>query len=878
MNEKYLVPPDCRYSQTIWRNFTVKEFAYLIIFAYPAIMVIRNESLSMTFRLIIAIPFVALGVIAGKYTKYGLGVEAIVFNRINFLFAPKIYRQYSSGPKRRTPNTKDIIPLKTFRHDVLVISDNLCIKVIKCSCLNFALLSEQEKGQVESSFRELCHSLSLGFPLQFYIRSRSMSPDDLIRQFEKESRGVGNQLARKIYLDFLRGLATERNIHQKEFFIVLPFNRFYSGGRTMKMENYTKIAKGVLKREKEQLDMDEAEEHLKMREGIVTQGLRRLGLEAQVIKRADIIQVLYETFNPDPEGDLAKRDDIRPFLSGGLSKDNLLEIIAPSAVDLAADYIRIGSLFVKLMPVMGWPTSLWPGWVQFMNDISEDIDVSIHITPKDMAHEMRFFATQVKKMHGNTMADKISGMPADHFTLVKKEQAENLLRKMAAGEEKLFDFTCILAIKARSEKELKEKTQSIRSRMNAREIDIDVPRNMMKEALLTFVPMGMQRLPFKRSFTSSLMGASFPLTSYDMSSGGGILYGIGDDGSSCVYLDRFQQNNHNICICGSSGFGKSFYAKSLILGELALAGGRGSGEGIEVVILDPEREYESMCRALGGQHVVFAPRSDSSINPLDRSFRLDDKSFTGKDALVRECMLFMKLIIEDARLEYSPLEAEEVLYELFNRFDHPLLADLRRLADQLGHKEIAHALYPWTEGTLKGLFDQPTNVDLNSDFVVFDLSKLKREHRGLAIQVIETWFWKKITDDKKRRIFQVDEASWLLRDYDCAEAFEQLARRGRKYGVGFTIIDQQLDQLFANEKSRAIVANCAIKALFGMDKGIVDNYVGKAISITERERELMVGLLRGECILHAGPQRAKVHVEASDEMKKLFSTTIGEAA
>ena len=869
MDEKYMVPPEFKYSQKIWKGFTVKEFVYLLIICYPAILILKTD-IPFLAKVVFSVPFVGLGFIVGRYQKYGLGLDILACNWLSFQFSPKSFRQFESG-RKKLPKTSTIVPMKEIHQDILVLSGGVCVKIIKCSSVNFTLLSEQEKRVTERSFQELCHSLCNGFPLQFFIRSRSISSDDLVRMFDAGASEGGNQKAREHYKGFLRELAKGGRIHQKEFYVVIPYNRFSVKGKKMQASDYYRVAKSMFgKKEKEALDIKDVAEQLKMREELVLRGLRRCGLEAETLSKEDILQFLYEVFNPDLECDVSKRDDIRPLLHGEADIARMVELIAPTAVDIGSDHLRIGNLYVRILTVMDWPMSLWAGWVQFINDIADDIDVSIHINPRDMSQDMRYLSTQIKKMHGSTMADKISGYANDHMTQVQMEKAEKLIRKFASGEEKLFDFVCSIAVRASSLEELNDKTDTMRSKMAAREIAVDAASSLMKDAFLTFVPMGMTRLPFSRRFTSTLMGASFPLTSYDMSSGGGILYGVGDDASSLVMLDRFGHANHNMAIVGQSGQGKSFFAKALLLRELA--------RGVQAVVLDPEMEYKSMCEALGGQHIVFAPQSESAINPLDRDFRLHDKSITSMDAIVRENMLFLKLIMEDAKLEYSPLKAEELLYQVYRDYERPLLADLRRSAAKLGYADIEKSLYSWTEGTLKGLFDSDTNVDLDADLIVFDLSRLKREHRGLAIQVIESWYWKRIRDDRVRRIFQVDEASWLLRDYECAEVFEQLARRGRKYGVGFTIIDQQLDQLMSNEKSRAIVANCAIKALFQMDKGIVDNYVAKAISLTEREQELMMSLLRGECIIHAGAQRAKIRVEASADERRLFSTSIGEAA
>ncbi len=870
MDEKYMVPPEFKYSQKIWKNFTIKEFVYLLIISYPAIAILKTGIPFMA-KAVFSVPFVAMGFIVGRYEKYGLGLDILACNWLSFRLSPKSFRQFETQSKKKFPKTGAIVPLREIHGDFLELSGGLCVKIIKSSSLNFSLLSEQEKRVTEKSFQELCHSLSVGFPLQFFIRSRSISSDDLVRMFEAGTSDRGNARAKNRYKEFLGELAEGRRIHQKEFYVVIPYNRFSAKAHRMRAPDDFRVAKAaLLKKEKDELDLKDVTEQLSMREELVLKGLRRCGLEAQVLPKDDILQFLYEVFNPDLECDVSKRDDIRPLIQYEADAAKMVDLISPTAVDVGRNYLRIGNLYVRILTVMEWPMSLWAGWVQFINDISDDIDVSLHITPRDMSQDMRYLSTQIKKMHGSTMADKLSGMANDHMTQVQMEKAEKLIRKFASGEEKLFDFVCQVAVRAASLQELNEKTDTMRSKMSAREITMDAPASLMKDAFLTFVPMGMRRSPFARRFTSSLMGASFPLTSYDMSSGGGILYGIGDDASSLVMLDRFNQANHNMAIVGQSGQGKSFFAKALLLRELA--------RGVQAVVLDPEMEYKNMCEALGGQHIVFAPQSESAINPLDRDFRLHDKSITSMDSLVRENMLFLKLIMEEARLEYSPLKAEELLYQVYRDYERPLLADLRKTAAKLGYEDMEKSLYSWTEGTLKGLFDSDTNVDLDADLIVFDLSRLKREHRGLAIQVIESWYWKRIRDDRVRRIFQVDEASWLLRDYECAEAFEQLARRGRKYGVGFTIIDQQLDQLMSNEKSRAIVANCAIKALFQMDKGIVDNYVAKAISLTEREQELMMSLLRGECIIHAGAQRAKIRVEASVEERRLFSTTIGEAA
>ncbi|RJX22776.1 MAG: PrgI family protein [Desulforudis sp.] len=870
MEEDYAVPPDFKYSPHIWRDFSLKTFSYFLLLCYPAFLLLKSQA-SAGLRLFLAIPLVACAWMLARYEKYGQGLDRMLFNWACFRISPRSFRQFSSGSGRKAPSTRDLLPIGRLEPDMVELAGGTAIKILRVSSLNFGLLSEQEKRSTEKAFRGLCHSLSRGFPVQVFMRSRKITREDIISGLERPHAGAGYEKAQRQYIEFLRGLAEEGNVHQKEFFLVISYNIYSLPARKYRATDYLDTAKGLLSQRGKEVKIKDAREQLKMREEIIRSGLKRCGIEAETLDRAGIAQLLYEVLNPDLEGDLSRRQDIRPFLAQGIGEGNLAEVVAPPSVELAPGHIRVGKLYIRILAIMEWPACLWSGWVQDLNDLADDMDISIHISPRDMGSDMRYIAASLRKMHGATMADKLGNMPTDQLTEVKKEKTEKLMRSFASGEEKLFDYLCLLAVKAYSTEELEEKTEMVVSKMAAREITVDVPRHLAKDAFLSYVPLGLIALPFTRGFTSSLIGASFPLSSTDMSSGGGVLYGTSEDGSSLVMLDRFapQMPNHSMAIVGQSGQGKSFFAKALLTRELA--------RGVSVVCIDPEREYRAMCEALGGQYIAFEPRSGHSINPLDRSFRLEDSSLSGTDNLVRENMIFLKLILADAKMDYRPLEAEDLLYEVYRRYERPLLADLKEVAAEMGLQDIHHALRPWTEGTLRGLFDRETNVDLSSPFVAFDLSGIKREHRGLAIAVIDGWFWRKIRDDRTMRIFQVDEASWLLRDYECAEAFENLARRGRKYGVSFVIIDQQLDQLFANDKSRAIVSNCAIKCLFGMDKGLIDNYVSKAITLTEREQEMMATLTKGECIIHAGVQRALTRVVASREETRLFSTSLGEA-
>lgn len=869
MEDMYAVPPDFRYSPPIWRDFSLRTMCYFSLFCYPALLVLKSE-MSLAVRVFLAVPIVAAAWLLARYEKYGQGLDRLLFNWLYFRVSPRSYRLFAGGAKR-APSTRELLPLKDLKDDILELDHGTSVKILRVTSLNFGLLSAQEKRTVQKQFRAMCHSLSRGFPIQIFVRSRKVTPREIIKGLDPPPAGASYERARGSYAAFLEALAAGGEIHQKEFYVIISYNIYSLPPEKSSALDYLKTAKSVALKKQKAARFKDAAEQLRMREELVRGGLKRCGLEARPLDRAGMAQLLYECFNPDIGGDLSRRQDIGGYVGAGLGEGNLAEIIAPPSLDLAPDHLRIGNMYLRLLVTMDWPPALWGGWVQGINDLADDLDISIHICPRDMAADLRHIAAQLRKMHGSTVADRLSGRADDHLTLVKKEKTEGLMRSFASGDEKLFDFLCVLAIKAFSLEELEDKTAAAISKMAAREITIDVPRHQLKDALLSYVPLGMLAMPFARGFTSSLIGASFPLTSEDMSSGGGILYGLSEDGSSLIMLDRFSaaQPNHSLAVVGMSGMGKSFFSKVEISRQLA--------RGVQCVCIDVEREYLGMCKALGGQYVAFSPRSDAAINPLDRRFRLEDSSISGLDNLVRENMLFLKLVLRDAGLEYRPLEAEDLLYEVYRRYESPLLPDLRKTAREMGLENIDHALRPWTEGTLRSLFDRETNVDLTAPLLVFDLSNLKRDHRGLAIQVIDGWFWKVIKNDRRPRIYQVDEASWLLRDYECAEAFEQLARRGRKYGVGFTIIDQQLDQLFSNEKSRAIVSNCAVKAIFGMDKGIVDNYVSAAIHLTEREQEMISVLTKGECILHAGMQRAVCRVVASPEESELFSTSLSEA-
>ena len=566
----------------------------------------------------------------------------------------------------------------------------------------------------------------------------------------------------------------------------------------------------------------------------------------------------------------------------------LRDLISPSSIEIQSDHFRLGTKYGRTIYVYGYPRTLSTGWLSPLINIDEVLDISIYIYPVDTTVVMKNLRKKVTQLEADISLNAEKGRIRNPETDAAIQDAEELRDQLQLGYEKFFRFGLYVTLWADSLDELNYVQHKIETMFGQLMIFSKVATSQQEQGMNTTMPMATDQLQIRRNMNTSAISTSFPFTSADLTQERGILYGVNMHNQGLVIFDRFTLENANLVVFARSGAGKSFAVKLEAIRSMMM--------GTEIVIIDPENEYQKLSDAVGGSYVRLSLNSDVRINPFDLPKVIDseDASDALRANLVTLHGLF-RLMLGGTQIgpngqPISSLSANEeadldqALIDTYARAgitSDPLTHQstpptIINLYDTLAHMggsgpQLAQRLRKYATGTFAGIFSQQSNIDINNQMVVFNIRDLEDELRPVAMYIVLNHIWNIVRAKQKRRILIVDEAWQLMKYDDSANFLFSLAKRARKYYLGLTTITQDVEDFMSNKMGRAIVMNSSMQLLLKQSAAAVD-VLSDVFKLTEEERKRLSSFPIGHGLFFAGQNHVHIQVVASDTETSLIST------
>ena len=566
----------------------------------------------------------------------------------------------------------------------------------------------------------------------------------------------------------------------------------------------------------------------------------------------------------------------------------LRDLISPSSIEIQSDHFRLGTKYGRTIYVYGYPRTLSTGWLSPLINIDEVLDISIYIYPVDTTVVMKNLRKKVTQLEADISLNAEKGRIRNPETDAAIQDAEELRDQLQLGYEKFFRFGLYVTLWADSLDELNYVQHKIETMFGQLMIFSKVATSQQEQGMNTTMPMATDQLQIRRNMNTSAISTSFPFTSADLTQERGILYGVNMHNQGLVIFDRFTLENANLVVFAKSGAGKSFAVKLEAIRSMMM--------GTEIVIIDPENEYQKLSDAVGGSYVRLSLNSDVRINPFDLPKVIDseDASDALRANLVTLHGLF-RLMLGGTQIgpngqPISSLSANEeadldqALIDTYARAgitSDPLTHQstpptIINLYDTLAHMggsgpQLAQRLRKYATGTFAGIFSQQSNIDINNQMVVFNIRDLEDELRPVAMYIVLNHIWNIVRAKQKRRILIVDEAWQLMKYDDSANFLFSLAKRARKYYLGLTTITQDVEDFMSNKMGRAIVMNSSMQLLLKQSAAAVD-VLSDVFKLTEEERKRLSSFPIGHGLFFAGQNHVHIQVIASDVETSLIST------
>lgn len=554
---------------------------------------------------------------------------------------------------------------------------------------------------------------------------------------------------------------------------------------------------------------------------------------------------------------------------------SIRDLVAPEAFQVTPDHIQLNNRLARSIFVTTYPRFLATGWFMPVLNLNQSLDIAFYVNPVDSERVLKILKNKVGQIESTISAERDKGAVRDPMLETALNDVEELRDRLVQGTERFFHVALYITIYANDTKDLEHKTKDIEGLLGHKLVYSRRAVFQSEQGFVSTLPLGMDQINVVNSMNTSPLSTIFPFVSSELSSDHGVLYGINQHNYSLIIFDRFSLPNANSVVFATSGAGKSYTVKLEILRSMMF--------GTDVIVIDPENEYKFLAEAVGGTFLRVSLDSKYRINPFDLPKKVEDMT-TGD--IIKSAVINLKALM---RLMLGRLTREEdalvdkALFETYAKKDitdrsnladaiPPTMQDFQEILESMeGTKDLVLRIKKYTEGTFAGLFNQPTNISLDNQLVVFSIRDLEEELRPIAMHVVIAFIWNIVRSQSKKRILVVDEAWWMMQYEDSARFMFSIAKRGRKYYLGLTTISQDVMDFLTSDYGKAVVTNSSLQILLKQAVSNVD-ILAKTFSLSEEERYILQNCSVGEGLFFAGNRHVAIQVVASYQEDQIITS------
>ncbi len=557
---------------------------------------------------------------------------------------------------------------------------------------------------------------------------------------------------------------------------------------------------------------------------------------------------------------------------------SIKDLVAPSSMEVTSKTLNINGMHVQSYFVFNYPRFLESNWLNQIINFDATMDISLFIYPTDSARMMRILRKKVTEMRASRHMKADKGVVNDVGLDTALEDAEQLRVDLQRGKERFFQFGLYFTVYGETEEKLKSVAKQVETILGGLLVMSRPTHHRMERAFNSTLPQCTDEIGTFHNMNTGPLSTTFPFVSSSLTSDEGILYGLNRHNNSLIIFDRFNLENANAVIFAKSGAGKSYAVKLEVLRSLMV--------GTDVIILDPEKEYETLTHTVGGTYVNISLNSRHRINPFDLPLPIENEESNTRD-LLRESVInmsgLMNLMLGKMTAEESAL-MDKALYQCYeikgigpetqdpHTYQMPTMKDLQNILNSMsGGKSMATRLEKFTTGTFAGLFGDQTNVDLGSGLVCFGIRDLEEALRPISMYILLNYIWNRVRSEMKRRIITIDEAWNIVQYEDSARFLHNLCKRARKYYLGITTITQDVEDFMGSPWGKPIITNSSMQLLLKQAPSALDQ-LQKVFNLTEQEKHLLLNSGVGQGLFFAGNQHVATQIIASFGEHKIVTT------
>ncbi|MCX6771637.1 MAG: ATP-binding protein [Candidatus Micrarchaeota archaeon] len=862
----YDIPDEIKYKEKIILNLDLKQLGFAVLFGVMAILA-YNLPLEGEFRLVLPAVFALTGLAFAFLNIEEKLLDAIAYNQNIRKASPE------------DPKAQHFIGVKAIKDSTIYLDSGAMRAILQVYPVNFELLDEERKKSLISNYREFLNHLVQ--PIQVLVRTTDARLDGYFEAQEKKFQNSVREFS-SLYTDFRifeEKFMEENKVKERHYYLIVTH------------QPKKRMGKGTVGQDNELKQLDQQVQ-------IMMEKISGCGLEANRLGNDQLIALLFSYSEYKDETAPAKVAQKKPkpglfsklFPKRKVESDNpmkdIFRFMLTPTFEVKPEEARVNETFHRIVKVTGYPRKVEDGWLRSFLGKNEGYDISLHIHPSTITQTLVLLHNQIIRQTADLMMSTAKGTPNPALE-IKKNDTMRTYEQLYKGEEKLFRVSLYLDNKEADLGKLDLLTEKCNANLNAMLMIPKVAKYRMAEGIKSTLPLGTDALESHREFLTSPLTATFPFISPASTKRKGVMFAHEEQTKNPLFVDFDSMSNKHFFVLGISGSGKSYTSKYLTIQHLI-------NDEARVYILDPNAEYKELTKKLNGEVVELSKDSDSIINVFD----FGSEDFGSK--MISLISVFD--IISGGLTESQKGVLNEALLGVYLKkgivYDKPAtwkkkpptFSDFKLVLESVLKKSnrrksfledrsvevLLNRVRMYSKGGFFGFLDKQTKINLKSEFVDFDLSRLPGPVKKLMMFVVLDLVAREIRKDNKPKVVLIDEGWSLLRSHEAENYILEFIKTSRKYNASIGFITQEIEDLLKSDGGRSILNTTSTKILMRQNPSNLE-LVSKGLKLNDSEKDFLLRANKGHGILITEEGHYRFFTVAPPLIHALITTDPNEA-
>jgi hypothetical protein len=751
------------------------------------------------------------------------------------------------------------IPIRTIWPDGIFRVGNKFSKSFHFEDINYAVASKEDKEAMFLSYSELLNSFDSGATTKITINNRRLNKADFESSILIPLKYDGLDEYRMEYNQMLMDKAT--------------------GANSIVQDKYVTVS--VAKK-----NIEEARNYFSRIGTDLITHFSRLGSKCVELDATDRLRILHDFFRTGEETDF--RFDLSDTMRKG---HDFKDYICPDTFEFERDHFRMGNKYGRVIFLREFASYIKDSMVSELCDLNRNMMLSLDIIPIPTDEAVREVENRLLGVETNITNWQRRQNQNNNFSAVvpydmeqQRKESKEFLDDLTTRDQRMMFAVLTMVHIADSKEQLDSDTETLFTTARKHLCQFSTLTFQQMDGLNTALPYGLRKIDAIRTLTTESTAVFIPFRAQEISHSGGIYYGQNVISKNMIIANRKLLLNGNSFILGVSGSGKSFTAKREIVNQILASDD-------DIILIDPEREYSSLVKAMGGEIIHISATSPNHINAMDMNRDYGD----GANPVILKSEFVLSLCEQLIGGQNLGAKQKSLIdrctagvyrkYLQSNYRDNPptlqdFHAELLKQSEPEA-QEIALAIELFTSGSLN-TFAKPTNVDVNNRLICYDILDLGKQLLPIGMLVVLDSILNRITQNRakgKNTFIIIDEIYLLFQHEYSANFLFTLWKRVRKYGAFCTGITQNVDDLLQSHTARTMLANSEFIVM--LNQASTDRMeLARLLNISDLQLSYITNVEAGNGLIKVGSSLVPFtdQFPRNTKLYRLMTTKPGEQA